>query len=50
MAICESELTLDLSVIGDELERQVQDYFSDWEVDDLDDPSPATRDGRIVYA
>jgi hypothetical protein len=49
MAISEEQLTLDLETIEADLEQQVQDYFSDWEVDDLDDPSPAPRDGRIVY-
>lgn len=50
MAITTEELTLDLANIEADLERQVADYFSNWEVDDLDDPNPAPYNGRIVYA
>ena len=41
------EANLDLEAIGIEeaLERQVSDYFSDWEVDDYQEP----EEGRIVY-
>ena len=50
MAISEEQLTLDIETIEADLEQQVADYFSDWEVDDLDDPNPAPYRGRIVYA
>mgnify|MGYP003297305721 CR=1 FL=1 len=50
MAISEEQLTLDLETIEADLEQQVADYFSDWEVDDLDAPNPAPYHGRIVYA